>query len=176
VLPQILEPVAGKAEDEQPWRSREGRGGDYDEDRCDIGLERDNDPASMGNREADERVLPEEERQRRPPHCSVVDDLHHRDRDGVGSESDPGRLAQRHAACDEWSQRQRVPEEEASMIPIEAALPQPSAVAMTRPKTSPIAQPVRRCQVAAKAARLSDRPRRERSVRGRGRSRPCVRS
>jgi hypothetical protein len=53
VLPQILEPVAGKAEDERPWRSRDGRGSDYDEDRCDIGLERDNDPASIGNREAD---------------------------------------------------------------------------------------------------------------------------
>ena len=26
VLPKILEPVARKAEDEQPWRSRDGRG------------------------------------------------------------------------------------------------------------------------------------------------------
>jgi hypothetical protein len=52
VLPKILEPVAGKAEDEQPWRFRDGRGSDYDEDHCDIRLEGDNDPASIGNREA----------------------------------------------------------------------------------------------------------------------------
>jgi hypothetical protein len=49
VLPQILQPVAGKAEDEQPGRSRDGSGGDYDEDRCDVGLDGDNDPASVGN-------------------------------------------------------------------------------------------------------------------------------
>lgn len=50
VLPEILEPVAGKADDEQPRRSRDGRGSDYDEDRCDIGLEGDHQPASIGNR------------------------------------------------------------------------------------------------------------------------------
>ena len=32
VLPEILEPVAGEADDEQPWRSGDGRGSDEDED------------------------------------------------------------------------------------------------------------------------------------------------
>src|SRR5436190_6898501 len=41
-------------------------------------------------------------------------------------------------------------------IAIDATLPQPKAVAITRPRTSPIAQPVRQCQVAANAERLSD--------------------
>jgi hypothetical protein len=41
VLPKILEPVAGKAEHEQPCRSRDRSGGDYDEDRCDVGLDGD---------------------------------------------------------------------------------------------------------------------------------------
>jgi hypothetical protein len=36
VLPEILEPVACKADDEQPWRSRDGRGRDDYEDRCDV--------------------------------------------------------------------------------------------------------------------------------------------
>src|SRR6266540_1833186 len=55
VLPKILEPVAGKAEDEQPWRSRDGRGRDDDEDRCHIGLEGDHDPASIGDRSESRR-------------------------------------------------------------------------------------------------------------------------
>jgi hypothetical protein len=53
VPPEILEPVARQAENEQPWRLRDGRGGDDDEDRCDICLEGDNEPTSIGNREAD---------------------------------------------------------------------------------------------------------------------------
>jgi hypothetical protein len=53
VLPEILEPVARKAKDEQPWRLRDGRGSDDDEDRCDICLEGDDEPTSIGNREAD---------------------------------------------------------------------------------------------------------------------------
>ena len=32
VLPEILEPVARKADYEQPWRFRDGRGSDNDED------------------------------------------------------------------------------------------------------------------------------------------------
>src|SRR5215211_6601290 len=53
VLPKILEPVAREAEDDQPRESRDGRGGDDHEDRCDIQLEGDNDPASIGDGEAD---------------------------------------------------------------------------------------------------------------------------
>ena len=53
VLPEILEPVARKADNEQPWRFRDGRGSDEDEDRCDVRLDGDNEPASIGNREAD---------------------------------------------------------------------------------------------------------------------------
>ena len=36
--------------------------------------------------------------------------------------------------------------------------PQPSAVPMTKPSTSPMAQPVRQCVVALAASRLSDFP------------------
>ena len=39
---------------------------------------------------------------------------------------------------------------------MEAASPQPAAVAMTIPSTSPIAHPVRQCSVAWSASRLSD--------------------
>ena len=53
VLPEILEPVARKADNEQPWRFGYGRGSDEDEDRCDVRLDGDNEPASIGNGEAD---------------------------------------------------------------------------------------------------------------------------
>ena len=53
MLPEVLESVAREADDEQPWRFRDGRGSDEDEDRSDVRLEGDHDPASIGNREAD---------------------------------------------------------------------------------------------------------------------------
>jgi hypothetical protein len=37
----------------ESWRFRNGRGGNQDKDRCDIRLEGDYDPASIGDREAD---------------------------------------------------------------------------------------------------------------------------
>src|SRR5437660_1141684 len=53
VLPEVLEPVAGQAEDEQPRRCRNGRRGEDDEDRGDADLDSDHDRPSVGDREAD---------------------------------------------------------------------------------------------------------------------------
>jgi hypothetical protein len=45
--------VARKADDEKPWRLRDGGCSDDDEDRCDIRLDGDDKPMPVGNREAD---------------------------------------------------------------------------------------------------------------------------
>ena len=45
-----------------------------------------------------------------------------------------------------------------------ARLPQPSAVAMTMPRTSPMAQPVRQWTVALNASAFSDPPARPSAV------------
>src|SRR5437588_5724138 len=53
VLPEVLEPVAVEAEDEQSRRSRDGRRGEDDEGRSDADLDGDHGGASVGDREAD---------------------------------------------------------------------------------------------------------------------------
>jgi hypothetical protein len=53
VLPEVFEPVAGEAEDEQPWRSRDGRRGEDDEGRSETDLDGDHGGAPVGDREAD---------------------------------------------------------------------------------------------------------------------------
>src|SRR2546423_1044302 len=50
VLPEVLEPVRGEAEDEQPRRCRDGRRGEDDEHRGDADLDGDHDRASVGDR------------------------------------------------------------------------------------------------------------------------------
>jgi hypothetical protein len=52
VLPKVLEPVTGEAEDEQPWRSRDGSRGEDDECRSDTDLDGDYGAAPVGDREA----------------------------------------------------------------------------------------------------------------------------
>lgn len=53
VLPQVLQPMACEAHDEQPRRPGNGRGGDNDEDRRDTGLDDEHASAPVGDREAD---------------------------------------------------------------------------------------------------------------------------
>jgi hypothetical protein len=61
------------------------------------------------------------------------------------------------AARQQRAQRQRVAEEgEHDRQRNECEVAQLSAVAITRPSTSPIAHPVRQCPVAVRASRLSE--------------------
>src|SRR5205807_7859642 len=53
VLPEVLEPVGGEAEHEQPWRSGDRRRGDDDEGSSDAALNGDHGGPSIGDREAD---------------------------------------------------------------------------------------------------------------------------
>ena len=114
-----------------------------------------------------DREAPPEEKSPRPAAIApgheqdeaVVDDLHHRDRDRVSGERDPRRLTKRDAAGDERARSASSEKEgQHDRDRDQAALPQPSAVAITA-GTSPIAQPVR--QVPGR--------RKGRAVQGRGR-------
>jgi hypothetical protein len=53
MLPEVLQPVSGKAGDEQPRRPGDRCRGDDDEPGCDPGLDGENQPAPVGHREPD---------------------------------------------------------------------------------------------------------------------------
>jgi hypothetical protein len=53
VLPEVLDPMAGKAEHEQPRRSGDACRSNHDKDCCDPGLDGDDGPSSVSDGEAD---------------------------------------------------------------------------------------------------------------------------
>jgi hypothetical protein len=53
VLPEVLDPMAGEAERQQPRRSGDARGGDHHEGGGDPGLDGDDPRPSVSHREAD---------------------------------------------------------------------------------------------------------------------------
>ena len=115
--------------------------------------------------EAKEQAPPEETV--RQPGCDstrhdederIVDQFHRRDRDRVGGDGETSRSTEGNAARRIGPRVSKYPKKKArtTEMVIDAALPQPNAVAITIPNTSPIAHPVRQCSVARTAERFSE--------------------
>lgn len=91
-------------------------------------------------------------------HHEVVDDLLHRDRQCVRGEDDAERGPEAGTGMDQRERREGVAEQERERDRQRdrAALVNPRAVPIMRPRISPIAQPVRQCRVVLAAMLLRE--------------------